>query len=298
MATWATEQINADAEGLDTRPDAQVLNRLLNGQRAALDAVGSAIEALSQGAGLMADAMRGSGRLVYAGAGSSALMAVADGLELVGTFGITPDRVTLLMAGGIPTDPRMPGTTEDDSAEASRAASGIGAGDVVIAVAASGRTPYTLTIARLARENGARTICIANTADAPIFEHADVAVCLPTPPEIVAGSTRMGAGTAQKAALNMMSTLMGLRLGHVYDGMMVNVRPDNTKLKARAAAIVSRISGASDSAAEKALLDTNWSVKPAVLIAAGAKSLHSAEKMLNDHNGNLRTALAQIRNPG
>ena len=180
-------------------PDAAVLVRILAGQKAALVAVDVAMAPIAQAAALMADAIRGEGRLVYAAAGSSALMAVADGLELGGTFGISSDRISLLMAGGLPTDAAMPGHTEDDVNEAKFAAQGIGSGDVVIAVTASGNTPYAIEISRLAKATGARTIGIANNADAPLFDTSDVAIHLPTPPEVIAGSTRLGAATAQKA---------------------------------------------------------------------------------------------------
>ncbi len=171
------------------------------------------------------------------------------GLELAGTFGIDPARVLLCMAGGLPQDAEMPGGDEDDITQAARDTADIRATDVVIAITASGRTPYTVAFARLAQAAGARTICLANTPKAAIFAHADVSICLPTPPELIAGSTRMGAGTAQKAALNMMSTLMGMRLGHVHDGMMVNLRADNEKLRARAVAMVQRIADVTEAQA-------------------------------------------------
>ena len=297
MPADRTEAIHAKAAGLESLPDAEVLRRLLAGHAEALNAVAWAAEAIAAAAGLMAGALRADGRLIYAGAGSSALMAISDGMELAGTFGIAPDRVRLCMAGGLPTDARMPGDTEDDAAQAARDARGIVADDVVIAVSASGRTPYTLRFAECARAAGASTICIAGNPGAPLFDHATVPVLLPTPPELVAGSTRLGAGTAQKVALNLMSTLMGLRLGHVHDGMMVNLRPDNAKLRVRARDTIARITGASAHQAEAALDAGGGSVKIAVLLIAGAPSPEAAKTVLDQSGGHLRMALSALARP-
>lgn len=293
MPHLQTEAVHDQARGLDALPDQEALGRLLNGQVAALQAVSQAIPAIADGAALMNRSMRAGARLVYAGAGSSALMANADGMELAGTFGIDPARVLLCMAGGLPQDARMPGDTEDDASQADTDAAQIGAGDVVVAVTASGATPYAVRLAQAARSRGAKIIAIANNPGAPIFDHADVAICLPTPPELVAGSTRMGAGTAQKAALNMMSTLMGIRLGHIHDGMMVNLRADNDKLRARAAAMVADIAGVSADAATAALKAADWNVKIASLRLAGA---NDPIALLDLNQGRLRAALHDIQN--
>ena len=294
MALPLTEAVSTDVSGIDMMPDATVLAQVLAGQKAALGAVDDAMIPIAEGAVLMADALRAGGRLIYAAAGSSALMAVADGLELGGTFGIPSDRITLLMAGGLPTDAAMPGHTEDDVVEAMSAAKGIDAGDVVIAVTASGATPYACTVSRLARDAGARTIGIANNANAPLFETSDVVIHLPTPPEVVAGSTRLGAATAQKATLNMMSTLMGVHLGHVHDGMMVNLIADNTKLRARATGMVCAIAQVDNTQAATCLTQSNGAVKPAVLLAAGAKDVAQAATLLTRAKGNLRAALTEL----
>ncbi len=288
MTERQTEAIHPDAVGLDMLADEQVLSRYLSGHIAALHAVETALPDIAQAAERVAETLRGDGRLVYAGAGSSALLASADGLELAGTFGTAPDRVLLLMAGGLPQTSEMPGGTEDATALADQDAARIRPTDTVITVAASGSTPYALRIAERAQTLGANTICIANTPKAPLFEHADIAICLPTPPEMVAGSTRLGAGTAQKAALNMISTLAGLRLGHIHDGMMVNLRADNAKLKDRARRIVQRITGASEIAAADALTQSQGAVKPAILLLKGADD---PAALLARHDGHLRSAL-------
>lgn len=288
-----TERRHPLAEGLDALSGIEVLGRLLTAQEVALTALRPALPALDAGAALMARTVERGGALVYAGAGSSALMAMSDALELSGTFGLSPERIRILMAGGLPTGTHMPGATEDDVAEAEAAAAAIRAGDTVIAVTASGSTPYALAVAQVARTRGASVIAIANNPGAPILGQADLAICLATPPEMIAGSTRMGAGTAQKAALNLMSTLMGIRIGAVHDGMMVAVVAENAKLRARARAIVAAIAGVDAGAAAAALARAGDAVKPAVLIARGMTE-KAARDMLAQTGDNLRAALARI----
>ncbi len=290
-----TEQRHPEAAGLDARPGDQVLAILLAQQAQALAAVGAALPALDAAAAVVAGVLSGAGRLVYAGAGSSALMACADGLELPGTYGVDPARIRLLMAGGLPVDARMPGETEDDTGAARAGVADLGPGDAVIAVTASGRTPFAVAAAAAAQARGAVVVAVANTAGAAIFAHADVAVCLETPPEVIAGSTRMGAGTAQKAALNMISTLAAIRLGAVHDGMMVDLIADNGKLRARAAGIVAAIAGVDAPAAERALAACGGRVKPAVLTARGAAD---PPGLLEATHGNLRAALSRLDESG
>lgn len=291
-----TEALVESAVGLDMKSDAEVLGTLLDGQRRAVESVAAAIPALSRAAALGVAALEAGGRLIYLGAGSPALMSLADALELPQTYGIPRDRIVLILADGETIASRLNGVREDDTegARAEIAEAGVGPDDCVIATSASGTTPYTLEGLRAARAAGARTIGIAGNADAPLLADADVGVHLDTGPEVISGSTRMGAGTAQKAALNMLSTLIGVRLHHVYDGLMVNVKADNDKLRGRAARIVTTITGASAETAASALQQSDGEVKPAILIAAGAKSLADAVTLLGATKGNVRQALARL----
>lgn len=297
MQPRLTETLHPDAAGLDLRADEEILAALLKGQRAAVAAVAKALPALARGAEMMAATVRAGGVLTYAGAGSSALMALADAAELGGTFGIPAAQVRLHMAGGIPVDAAMPGDTEDDASAAERAAGGLRPGDLLIAVTASGSTPYPLALARAARARGIPVIGIANNRAGPLFDLADLAVCLPTPPELIAGSTRLGAASAQKVALNLMSTLMGIRLGQVHDGMMVGLVADNAKLRARAEAMVAEIAGVGAAMAAQSLSATGGAVKPAVLVARGLAPA-DAGRVLDETRGNLRAALARQTRPG
>lgn len=294
MKQRLTESLHPDARGLDALPDGQILDTLLAGQRAALAAVEPALEDIAQGGLLIAQTLRDGGRLVYAGAGSSGLMALADSVELSGTFGLSADRIRICMAGGIPTDAAMLGATEDDVAAAHRAARDLVGGDLLIAVSASGSTPYPLALASAARAAGCKVIGIANTPGAALFDACDVAILLATPPEVIAGSTRLGAATAQKAALNLMSSLAGIRLGQVHDGMMVGLIADNTKLRARAAFVVGTIAGADPGIAQQALAAAAGDTKAAVLLAMGAPPARAAS-LLAETNGNLRAAIARLR---
>ncbi|NDR55200.1 N-acetylmuramic acid 6-phosphate etherase [Aliiruegeria sabulilitoris] len=294
MPLPATEHLHPDAPGLDTRPLGEVATLLLEGQLAALQAVRPALDAIAQAARLMAETLRNGGTLSYVAAGSSGLMALADAAELGGTFGIPADRIRFSMAGGVPVTATMPGDTEDDSTAAQAAAAETRPGDLVIALSASGSTPYPLAYVAAAREKGARVVAIANNPDTPLLQAADVAICLATPPEVISGSTRLGAGTAQKTALNIASTLMGIELGHVHDGMMVNLVADNEKLRGRAAGIVSRIAGVPEETALACLDRSGGAVKPAVLLAAGHSETEATQALAATH-GRIRDALSDLQ---
>lgn len=292
----STEAPHPAAAGLQDLPPEAALTRLLDAQFAAASAVRAAIPALARAATQAADALEAGGRLIYVGAGSSGLMALADGLELPGTFSIPPARTPVILAGGAELLLRLRGGGDDDldAARADATTAGFGAGDVALAVSASGSTPYTFAVAEAARAAGAGLIGIANVAGAPLLALATTPVLLDTGPEVVAGSTRMGAGTAQKIALNMFSTLMALRLGHVHEGRMVALEPDNAKLRNRAAGIVADLTAAPAETARAALEAAGGAVKPATLIAAGA-SRAEAEALLAESRGRLGPALAKLR---
>jgi N-acetylmuramic acid 6-phosphate etherase len=296
MSATQTEMTHASARGFDIRPAQEALTILAAAQAEAARAVQEAVPAIADAAQLAANCVAGSGRLVYAAAGSSGLMALADALELPGTYGLSHDRIKVLLAGGTAALTRMEGGPEDD-ADAARAAiaeAGVGKGDCVIALTASGYTPYPMAAVEAARAAGASTIGISNNRGAPLFDKVDVAICLPTPPEVIAGSTRMGAGTAQKIALNMLSTMMAIHLGHVHDGFMVNVIADNAKLRDRAQRIVMAVSGVDEAKAAAALEQADGAVKAAIVLAAGADSVDGAQGMLAKSGGHLRPVLEAL----
>ncbi|MEP3347394.1 MAG: N-acetylmuramic acid 6-phosphate etherase [Litoreibacter sp.] len=265
---------------------------LIDGQRKAIAAVAAAGPQLTKAADIMAEALRAGRSLTYVAAGSSGLMALADCSELAGTFGISQDLIHIFMAGGVPVDGCMPGDTEDSTAEVDAALAHVGVCDVVIALSASGTTPYALGVARTAKIKGATVIGVANNPDTELLNIADIPICLETPSEIIAGSTRLGAGTAQKVALNTMSSMMGIALGHVYKGQMVNVVADNIKLKKRAANIVAQISDTSIATAQSALGLADGNTKLAILIGSGIGKAQ-AEALLLQHAGHLGPCLQE-----
>lgn len=292
-----TEARHERAMGLDGLPPSEILSVLLDGQRQSVESVHGALQDIELAARFIADRLSSGGRLVYCGAGSSGLMAMADGLELPGTYGISPEQAPILLAGGEDSLRLLAGGYEDDVELAARdvEATAIDSKDCLLCVSASGSTPYTLRAAEIGQACGAGVVSIANNADTPLLRIADVPVLLATPPEVVAGSTRMGAGTAQKIALNMISTLTAVHLGHVHDGFMVNLRADNAKLRDRARRIVSVVAGTDVDRAGRLLDVAEGSVKIAVLLAAGADDARTAGRLLESCNQNLRRALEKAR---
>ncbi|MFB9981100.1 N-acetylmuramic acid 6-phosphate etherase [Mesorhizobium kowhaii] len=296
MAETRTEALHQNAEGLDIQTPDAILSSLADAQIEAAKVVRNAIPAIARAAEIIAARLRGGGKLAYAAAGSSGLMALADALELPGTFGIHRDRIAILIAGGDEAFRTLAGGPEDDTEEAATAVinAGIGEGDCLIAISASGTTPYAVRAIEEAARRGAATIGIANNRDSALLRQAQTAILLETPPELIAGSTRMGAGTAQKIALNMLSTLTAVHLGHVHDGYMVNLMADNIKLRDRAARIVAAVSGRGRDEAARLLEKSGGAVKTAILLAAGADSADAAEKLLEGTGQKLRPALSAI----
>lgn len=293
MTLPPTEQLHPDANKLDPQDPVASARALVEGQIAAAASARGALDAIARGGNAMAQTIRAGGVLHYVAAGSSGLMAAADAQELGGTFSIPANQLRIHMAGGLPTGVEMPGGAEDEADGLADALSTLQPTDTIIAVSASGSTPYTLTASNLAQSQGATVIGIANNAGSPLLESADIPILLATPPELISGSTRMGAGTAQKIALNMLSSLMALQLGHVHGGMMVNLRADNDKLRARATGIVAWIAKVDTKKAKLALDAANGDVKPAVLVAARGISPKDASAVLDASGGVLKSALEQ-----
>jgi len=293
MTETETETASLRYRGLDTWDSATLLEALCESQMAAIAAVRTALPELEAAAAAMVERLAGSGRLVYAGAGASGLLALQDGLELPQTFGWPRQRLVLLVAGG--DQLQQLGGAEDD-AEVGReavAALHLGAADVLLGVAASGTTPYTVAALEAAGASGALTVAIANNPDTPMLRAAACPVLLNTGAEVVAGSTRMKAGTAQKAALNLLSTLVMTRLGHVHDGYMVDMVIDNAKLRQRGLTILSAISGRPREKAAEALAQCQDRIKPAVLVLHGLQAAE-ALRLLEETRGSLRAALARV----
>lgn len=293
----STEDKLQGHKDLDLWSGDRILDAIWRGQAAAIDAVKPALPALDAASQAASERLsRGAGRVVYVGAGTSGLLAMQDGMELTPTFGWPLARILFLMAGGEAARLTPLGQCEDDESQAFKDAetADFTKNDLIIAVAASGSTPYTCTIAREAAGKGAQVLAIVNNANAPLAAGADHAAILQTGPEVLAGSTRMAAGTAQKAALTSFSTLLMTRLGYVVGGHMVNMIVDNDKLRLRAQRIVADLANVTPSLATDALTKADGDIKRAVLVAHGC-SIAEADGLLVTHEEKLRPALLQVK---
>ena len=288
-----TEYVSKRYHGIDTWPLSDLAYAFWESQMSATACVSEALPAIESAVHAMSVTLaQTNSRFVYVGAGASGLLAMQDAMELTPTFGWPLERIVFLMAGGDAARLLPINKSEDDShaGKLDIESSNVGPEDVVIAVTASGHTPYTVMALKTAKARGATTIGIANNAGTPLLDQAEHPILLDSGPEVIAGSTRLGAGTAQKAALGMLSSMSMIALGNVMDGMMINVAADNEKLIGRAARIVSHIANCSLEDGKDALMKTNGHVKVAVLVAQGCDK-QSAEQLLTENAGNLRRAM-------
>jgi N-acetylmuramic acid 6-phosphate etherase len=286
-----TERHSPRYSAIDVWSPADVLDGMIEGQFAAVAAVRAARPALEEAALAIESRLREGGRLVYAGAGTSGRLAVQDGAELTPTFSWPKERLLLLIAGGREALVQSVEGAEDetDQAVALVRRHAIDAGDVLIAVAASGTTPFTLACLCEAKARGALTIGIANNRDTPLLGEADHPIWLDTGAEPIAGSTRMKAGTAQRIALNLLSSLVMIRLGRVYKGLMVDLTAVNDKLIRRSERILMQLSGRNRDEVRDALHRAKGNVKIALLLLEGC-DLNEAMSALDGAGGQLRTA--------
>ncbi len=288
----STEQISPSYVDLDSWSAAEMIAAMYEEQLAAAGAVRGALGSIAAAVDDAVSALQRGGRIVYAGAGTSGRIGVQDGAELPPTFDWPQDRLVFAMAGGLGALLQSAEGAEDSEAAGEQAMTNaaIGANDVVLGLAASGTTPFTIGALRKATAAGAVTIAVANNADAPLFDVARHRVLADTGSEVIAGSTRMKAGTAQKIVLNLFSTAVMVRMGRVYRGLMVDMRARNAKLRRRAEMIVGEIVRCPQSDAARYLQETGGDVKTAVLVGFGL-SRSEAEQRLERHGGNLRSAI-------
>ena len=291
----STEDANPGYVDLDLWETGDALKVLHEEQLAAVAAVGPALAAISAAVDGAASRLKRGGRLVYVGAGTSARIGVQDGAELPPTFNWPQDRLAFVIAGGEGALLRAVENAEDSGEAGAKQVEqiGIGANDVVLAIAASGETPFTVAAVKAARQRGAMTVGIANNPGSRLLEASEHPILIETGAEPIAGSTRLKAGTAQKVVLNLFSTMTMVRLGKVYRGLMVHMRPTNDKLRRRAARMVATLVGCSPDAAAASVAKADGDVKLAVLLARGLES-GAAKALLDRHDGNLRLALAEI----
>jgi len=288
-----TEEVDPRFADLDAWPPASAMEAMWEGQLAAVASVGRALPAITAATNAAKEALGDRGRMIYVGAGTSGRVAIQDGAELKPTFGWPERRLHFIIAGGETAFVASVEGAEDDAAEAVRLidAARLSENDVVIALSASGTTPFTQAALREAGTRSTVTIGIANNPGTALLTSARYPVLIETGRELIAGSTRMKAGTAQKVVLNLISTGIMLGLGCVYRGMMVNMQLTNAKLKRRAEAMVRQIAGCGETEAARALEQAAGNIKTAVLLTLGYDTAQ-AERILARHKGNLRYVLA------
>jgi N-acetylmuramic acid 6-phosphate etherase len=268
---------------------------MIEGQFAAVAAVRAARTQIEEATRAMEARLVEGGRLIYAGAGTSGRLAVQDGAELMPTFSWPKERLLLLIAGGNEALTQAVEGAEDEAEQALALVKThqIAANDVLIAAAASGTTPFTLACVRGAKATGALTIGIANNPDTPLLSESDHPIFLDTGAEPIAGSTRMKAGTAQRITLSLLSSMVMIRLGRVYEGLMVDVQATNQKLAKRSENMLIHLTGKSADEVREALGRAEGSVKLAVLLLQDC-GVEEAKTVLERCGGRLRVALAEF----
>lgn len=293
LGALISESRNPATMELDKLSTLAMLTCINDEDRKVPDAIRLVLPAVAQAVDLAADALKQGGRLIYLGAGTSGRLGVLDASECPPTFGVPHGMVIGLIAGGPRALLKAVEGAEDDIALGMRDLQDLQltATDMVVGLAASGRTPYVIGALRYARELGCPTAAISCNPDSPIAQEAQVAISPVVGPEALTGSTRMKSGTAQKLVLNMLSTGAMVKLGKVYQNLMVDVKATNVKLVDRACRIVVEATGVSRAEAEHALRQTDFEVKPAILMLLKGGSAEQARQDLRQHHGYLRAAL-------
>jgi N-acetylmuramic acid 6-phosphate etherase len=288
-----TEQSYEASRDLDRLPTTDILALMNAADAEVAAAVAREIPRIARAVDAIAAALERGGHLVYIGAGTSGRLGVLDAAEVPPTFGVSRDLVRAIIAGGVPALSRSSESAEDDPDAGARDLLAIGfvAGDVLVGIAASGRTPYVLAAIAKAREIGAITCGISCSPDSALSRAVDFPIEPVVGPEILTGSTRLRAGTATKLVLNMISTAVMVRLGHVYGNLMVNVQPTNQKLEERARRIVAQAGGVDPERAAVLFEDAGRSVRTAIVMAKRGVDRAEAERRLGQSHGRIAGAL-------
>jgi N-acetylmuramic acid 6-phosphate etherase len=289
----STEQRNRASRHLDLRSAAEI-SRIINREdRKVAVAVAHALPQIAQAMEAIARAIAAGGRLIYVGAGTSGRLAALDAAECAPTFNIDPKTVQYVMAGGDKALGRATESSEDSRQEGQRdlARRRPTKRDVVVGLAASGCTPYTVAALQLARKRGAYTVAVTCNYNTPLARVADIAIVAAVGPEVVSGSTRLKAGTAQKMILNMLTTGAMTRLGYVFDNLMVNVIPKNSKLTERGIGVLQTVAKISRAQAVRALKASGKSVPVALVMLLGGVQRPAAQELLRARRGNVRQAV-------
>ncbi len=296
LGSLTTESRRPGHAELDLQPTGWLVAEFLSGEVEGLRALHAVRRPLERAVDAIAERFRRGGRMVYVGAGTAGRLGWLDAVECVPTFGLPPTQVVAVMAGGTDalSDPKEGGEDDAEAGVVDMERVGVGTGDAVVGIAASGRTPYTVAALRAAREAGALTVAITNNSGTPLAASADLAIEAVVGPEFLAGSTRLRAGTAQKVLLNALSTLVMVRTGHTFGDLMVDVRATNDKLRDRAVRILQEATGVDRERADDLLAAADGDLKTAIVMAVGVDA-ETARNALDDHGGNVRTAKVVVQ---
>jgi N-acetylmuramic acid 6-phosphate etherase len=294
LSRLTTEARNPRTLELDTMTTEQFLTVMNDEDRKVPDAVAAALPSIAAAVELVAAAFRRGGRLIYIGAGTSGRLGVLDAVECPPTFGTSPDQVVGLIAGGERAFVKAVEGAEDslDLAREDLAGLGLNPDDVVVGIAASGRTPYVIGGLDYAREVGAPTVSVCCNPGSEVSKHADVAIEVDNGPEVLTGSTRLKSGTSQKLILNMISTASMVRVGKVYGNLMVDVMPTNEKLVVRARGIVQAATGCDEATAAQAIEAAGGHAKTAIVMILAGVDAAAARERLAAADGFVRGAVA------
>jgi N-acetylmuramic acid 6-phosphate etherase len=295
-----TEQLNPRSTGLDTKSTLEILRMLNHEDGRVASAVRAALPKIARAVEAVVRAFHRGGRLFYVGAGTSGRLAVLDAAECPPTFGTPSSMVQALIAGGNRALLHAIEGAEDSAAEGARdlANAGLTSDDVVVGIAASGTTPYVLGALRFARRRGASTVGLTCNRRSPLAREAQIPIVTETGPEVLAGSTRLKAGAAQKMVLNMLSTVSMVRMGRVYENQMIYLMATNEKLRRRGTKILQETAGVSASTAEHALRQTRHNLPLALVMLKTGASVAGAQRLLRKSGGNVREVLAAVAKPG
>ena len=294
LSRLRTEQRNQTSVDLDLKSSLQIA-RIINSEDAKVArVVKRSLPQIAKAIDLIVSCLGRGGRMIYVGAGTSGRIAALDAAECSPTFSTDPHTVEFVMAGGVKALAAAIEANED-SRELGRndiAKKKPGKNDVIVGIAASGRTPFTIAAVEYARRHGAKTIAVTCNRNSPLEKAANLAIVTDVGPEVVSGSTRMKAGTAQKMVLNMLSTGAMVRLGFAYGNLMVNVRPKNQKLAERAVSVIKKAAGVDGDEARKALQESGKSVPVALVMLKAKVSRGEAQRAIRAAQGNVRLAVA------
>ncbi len=297
LSQLATEQSNPSSANLDRKSSLEIARIINTEDTRVAAAVKRALPQIAEAIDLIAGSLQKGGRLIYVGTGTSGRIAALDAAECPPTFNADPKAVQFIIAGG----PKALGAAveaNEDSAELGEseiARRKPGRNDVVVGIAASGRTPFTIAAVRYSRRKGAKTVAVVCNPNSELEKAAHIGIVVETGPEAISGSTRMKAGTAQKMVLNMLSSGAFARMGYVYGNLMVNVRPKNHKLAVRAVTILERAAHMPHAKAKRALEASGSSVPAALVMLEAGVGLSAAEKALESVRGNVREAISLAR---